>query len=246
MSDSTEQPTDAEATTMVAPVGRVPLSRERIVSAAIALIDERGVASLSMRRLGKELDVEAMSLYRYLPGREDLLNAVVDTIIDEMYVDPDVVIEPSNGWQDYLQRLAHGIRRVALAHPKAFPLVASRPTEAPWLRPPLRDLRWVESFLNGLLREGFSEEGAVVAYKAFTSFLLGHLLLEVSTLGADLTALDVFNDDESHESDLAEFPWISRLRPWLAEDHAASEFEDSLEGLLGRLTVVRGETRERA
>jgi AcrR family transcriptional regulator len=235
---------DAEAAESETPAvgsARVPLSRERIVSAAIAMIDDRGVASLSMRRLGKSLDVEAMSLYRYLPGREELLDAVVDTIIDSMYIDPEVVIQPSNGWQDYLQRLAHGIRRVALAHPKAFPLVASRPPEAPWLRPPLRNLRWVESFLDGLLEEGFTEEGAVAAYRAFTSFLLGHLLLEVSTLGADITPLDEMSDDAAQGS-LAEYDRIRQLRSQLAEDHSFAEFEDSLENLLGRLSVIRAET----
>ncbi len=76
--------------------------------------------------------------------------------------------------------MAHCVRRLALAHPKAFPLIASRPVEAPWLRPPLRSLRWVETFLDGLIGEGFSDTAAVGAYRAFTSFLLGHLLLEVS------------------------------------------------------------------
>ena len=139
------------------PSARAPLSRERIVDAALEFIDDQGLPGLSMRRLGTLLGVEAMALYRYLPGREQLLDAVVDRIVDEMASDPDVPDSPEHGWQDYLQRLAHGIRRVALAHPKAFPLVASRPAEAPWLRPPLRSLRWVESFLQGLRHEGFSD-----------------------------------------------------------------------------------------
>jgi AcrR family transcriptional regulator len=163
---------------------RTPLTQERIVDAAVEFIDDFGLPGLSMRRLGTRLGVEAMSLYRYVPGREQLLDAVVERIIDQMEADPDVLEGPEHGWQDYLQRLAHGIRRVALTHPKAFPLVASRPAEAPWLRPPLRSLRWVEAFLQGLAREGFSDQAAVEAYRAFTSFLLGHLLLEVAALGA--------------------------------------------------------------
>ena len=141
------------------------------------------------------LGVEAMALYRYVPGREQLLDAVVERIVDGMASDPEVPERPEHGWQDYLQRLAHGIRRVALAHPKAFPLVASRPAEAPWLRPPLRSLRWVESFLDGLAYEGFSDAAGVEAYRAFTSFLLGHLLLEVAAHGADLGPLDVVEED---------------------------------------------------
>ena len=222
------------------PSMRVPLDRERIVNAAVAFIDENGLAGLSMRRLGNSLGVEAMSLYRYVPGREDLLDAVVETIIDEMYADDEILHEPRDGWQDFLQRLAHGVRRIALAHPLAFPLVASRPPEAPWLRPPLRNLQWVESFLGGLTDEGFSDEAAVAAYRGFTSFLLGHLLLEVSTHGADVGPLDIL-DDETPRPGLKDCPNVDRLKDALAEDHAGAEFEESLESLLDRLTMLRSE-----
>lgn len=221
------------------PSERVPLSTERIVDAAIAFIDDQGLPGLSMRRLGTVLGVEAMSLYRYVPGREQLLDAVVERIVDEMEADPEVLDSPEHGWQDYLQRLAHGVRRVALTHPKVFPLVASRPAEAPWLRPPLRSLRWVEAFLDGLAREGFSDQASVEAYRAFTSFLLGHLLLEVAVHGADLGPLDVLEEDT--EKSLAPYPNVRRLSQPLRENHAGVEFEDSLENLLQRLALIRSE-----
>ena len=223
---------------------RQPQDRERIVAAAIRFIDESGRPGLSMRRLGAELGVEAMSLYRYVPGRENLLDAVVETIIEEMREDDDVLDAPRDGWQDFLQRLAHGVRRVALAHPRAFPLVASRPPEAPWLRPPLRSLTWVEAFLDGLASEGFSDEAAVAAYRAFTSFLLGHLLLEVSSLGADVGPLDVLDDQEdANHKTLAPYATVQRLRRSLAEDHSAVEFEESLEELLNRIALFQTQSR---
>ena len=221
------------------PSARVPLSRDRVVDAAVLFIDEQGLPGLSMRRLGAILGVEAMSLYRYVPGREQLLDAVVERIVDEMVADPDVVDRPEHGWQDFLQRLAHGIRRVALRHPNAFPLVASRPAEAPWLRPPLRSLRWVEAFLVGLGDEGFSDDAVAEAYRAFTSFLLGHLLLEVAALGADLGPLDVIEEDV--DISLAAYPAVRRLKPSLREDHSAAEFEESLENLLERIALIRDE-----
>lgn len=221
------------------PSERVPLTRERIVETAVDFIDEHGLPGLTMRRLGALLGVEAMSMYRYVPGREQLLDGVVERIVDQMESDPAVLDRPRHGWQDYLQRLAHGIRRVALAHPKAFPLVASRPAEAPWLRPPLRSLRWVEAFLEGLGGEGFSDQAAVEAYRAFTSFLLGHLLLEVAALGADLGPLDVI--DEDIDTTLAPYPTVRRLAAQLREDHSATEFEDSLEDLLQRIALIRSE-----
>ncbi len=226
------------------PSTRVPLDRNRILGAAIAFIDAEGLPGLTMRRLGSSLGVEAMSLYRYIPGREELLDGVVDTVVNEMYADEQILDSPLHGWQDFLQRLAHGVRRIALAHPKAFPLVASRPPEAPWLRPPLRNLKWVESFLEGLTSQGFSDEAAVAAYRAFTSFLLGHLLLEVSALGADVGPLDVLDDDGAESTDLLAYPHVQRLSEALAEDHSATEFEESLENLLDRIALLLTEAKK--
>jgi len=223
------------------PSSRVPLDRNRIITAAIDFIDEQGLAGLTMRRLGDRLGVEAMSLYRYVPGKEDLLDAVVESLVLSMEHDDEVLSRPENGWQDFLQRLAHGVRRVALQHPKAFPLVASRPPEAPWLRPPLRSIDWVENFLNALISEGFTDDAAVGGYRAFTSFLLGHLLLEVATHGGDVGPLDVIDDGSPDYAGLENFPAVKRLRPSLSEDHAAVEFEESLENLLERMALIRSE-----
>jgi AcrR family transcriptional regulator len=223
------------------PSSRTPLSRARVVDAALGYIDEHGLPGLTMRRLGARLGVEAMALYRHVPGKEALLDAVVESLMTGMGDDRDVLSEPRDGWQDFLQRLAHGVRRVALAHPRAFPLVASRPAEAPWLRPPLRDLQWVERFLAGLRQEGFTEEAAVAAYRAFTSFLLGHLLLEVASRGADLGPIDVVDDGSVEGGSLDDFPTVAGLRPLLSEDHTATEFEESLESLLDRLSLVHAE-----
>ncbi len=223
------------------PSGRAPLDRARIVAAAVDFIDEHGLPGLTMRRLGERLGVEAMSLYRYVPGKEDLLDAVVVSLVAGMEQDDEVRLRPVDGWQDFLQRLAHGVRRVALAHPKAFPLIASRPPEAPWLRPPLRSLDWVEAFLDGLTEEGFTDDAAVGGYRAFTSFLLGHLLLEVAAYGADVGPLDAL-DDGSAEPGLAAYPTVGRLRESLSQDHAALEFEESLENLLERMARMRAES----
>lgn len=239
---STDGVPDADAALVAGvfpPSARVPLDRDRIVRAAIEFIDTQGLPGLTMRRLGESLGVEAMSLYRYVPGKEDLLDAVVESLVMSMEMDPEVLAAPEDGWQDFLQRLAHGVRRVALEHPKAFPLVASRPPEAPWLRPPLRSIDWVESFLRGLISEGFTDESAVGGYRAFTSFLLGHLLLEVATHGADVGPLDVLDDGSPDYDGLENAPTVERLRSALSEDHAAVEFEEALENLLDRMALIR-------
>jgi TetR/AcrR family transcriptional regulator, tetracycline repressor protein len=222
---------------------RPGLSRDRIITAAIDFVDQRGLSALTMRRLGQELAVEAMSLYRYVNGREDLLEGMVDRMVAELHLrSDDALLSATDGWQAYLQWLAHGVRSLARDHPKVFPLIATRHPAAPWLRPPLRSLRVVEEFLSTLISRGFDDDRAVEAYRAFSSFLLGHLLLEASLLGAqtgpaeeplDEGESDVPNADQKLE--LQDFPHIHRLESQLSEDHAAAEFERALEDLLDRL-----------
>ena len=237
---------DGSAATDSAEVGagrrsaRGSLNRNRILEAALALMEREGLHELSMRRLGRELGVEAMALYRYTPSREILIDGVVELVVDELYNDPEVPLRPLEGWQDYVIRVAHGVRRMALAHPQVFPLVATRPPAAPWVRPPLRSLRWIESFLEGLEAEGFTDELAVYAYRAFTSFLLGHLLLEVGNLGVNTSPLDDDGEAAAHPLDSLEgFPHLARLQVQLEEDHSAAEFDESLTSLLGRLDAAR-------
>ena len=210
------------------------LDRHRILASAIELIDREGLKSFTMRRLGAELGVEAMALYHWVLSREDLLDGVVEYVIDELYDNPELQATVPK-WRDYLVRLAHAVRRIALTHPQVFPLVASRPPAAPWVRPPLRSLRWMESFLDTLERCGFSDEASVAAYRAFSSFLLGHLLLEVSALGADTSPIEQPELTEPDRADLSGYPLLQRLETMLARDDSAQEFDDSLESLIDRL-----------
>jgi AcrR family transcriptional regulator len=226
--------------------GRRPvLDEHRIVDAAVRLIDEHGLRELTMRRLGADLGVEGMALYRYVPGREALLDAVVESVVDELYADPDIGLDGHAGWVDYLQRLGHGLRRLALAHPEVFPLVATRPPAAPWVRPPLRSLRGIESLLRVLVDAGFSDADAAAVYRAFSSFLLGHLLLEVSSMGVETGPVE--EPDVAPPEDLEAYPMLRRLEPELRGDHAATDFEEALEALLDRIGLLlrlrRGRTR---
>jgi AcrR family transcriptional regulator len=221
---------------------RPPLSRERIVVAAVEYADENGLTALTMRRLGELLGVEAMSLYSHVNGREDLLEAMVDHVVRQVRVPGDSDLGPTNGWQAFLQHIAHQVRSVAVRHPNLFPVVATRPPGAPWLRPPLRSLEMVEGFLQGLTRRGLPGEQSVHVYKVFTSFLLGHLLLEVAVRGAETGLPEEPIDEGSatvpnteHDDSLDRWPTVASLRPQLEEHDPAREFEQALEVLLDRL-----------
>jgi AcrR family transcriptional regulator len=216
------------------------LSRDLIIQTALEQIDRSGASALSMRTLAQELGVEAMSLYRHVHGREDLLEGVVALLMRDLTADLDEGL--TEHWQGFLQSVAHRVRRIAVEHPRAFPLVATRHPAAPWLRPPLRSVEVVDSFLATLLGHGFSDEQAVGAYRAFSSFLLGQLLLESAVRGADTAPAEEPLDEgdadlpegDGHMS-LDAAPEVRRLRPLLSEDRAAEEFEISLEALLDRL-----------
>jgi TetR/AcrR family tetracycline transcriptional repressor len=229
---------------MVSRTDRTPLTRELIINQAIEFVDERTLTQLSMRNLGKRLGVEGMSLYRYVNGREDLLEGMVDTLVHDLEMDPARELDLRDGWQAYLQWLAHGVRALAHEHPNIFPLIATRHPAAPWIRPPLRSLQIVEDFLTALMSRGFDAAAAVNAYRVFSSFLLGHLLLEASMLGGQTTPVeepldegtsDVPNSDG--EMDVADFPHVAKLRTLLSEDHGDEEFERALEDLLDRLDL---------
>ncbi|HEY1002738.1 MAG TPA: WHG domain-containing protein [Streptosporangiaceae bacterium] len=179
------------------------LSLDRIVTATLELMDEQGIGAATMRAVSSRLGVRSMSLYRYVQDRDELFDAVVERIVNELGDDPEVQPRPAEGWRPYLAGMAHGVRRYARAHPHAFPLVATRPPAAPWVNPPLRSLRWVEAMLTGLAREGFSDEQVLFTYRTFNSFLLGYLLLETSAMAlrdpkpgdGSFTGTDTISDD---------------------------------------------------
>ena len=223
------------------PAGRSRgLSRELVVATALDYIDAHGTSDLSMRNLAQRLGVEAMSIYHHVRGREDLLEGVVGHLLTTLNESLDQ--QPWNHWQGFLQTLAHESRQITIEHPNAFPLVATRHPSAPWLRPPLRSLELVSTFLTTLTDQGFSDQQAVDTYRAFSSFLLGQLLLEASVRGAETAPaeepLDEGEATISHEDgglDLTDYPDLQRLRQLLSQDRSQEEFEVSLENLLDRI-----------
>jgi TetR/AcrR family transcriptional regulator, tetracycline repressor protein len=227
------------------------LSLDRIVTATLELVDEQGIGAATMRAVSSRLGVRSMSLYRYVQDRDELFDAVVDRIVNELADDPDVQLRPVEGWRPYLTGMAHGVRRYARGHPHAFPLVATRPPTAPWVNPPLRSLRWVEAMLTGLAAEGFTDEQALFTYRTFNSFLLGYLLLETSAMtlrdpkpgdGSFTSADTLSNDGGEPAGSAATNPVIGGLSPArsagqreaLADADSAGELLDPMDAIDAR------------
>src|SRR6267143_6978609 len=93
---------------------RLPLSRERVLRAAMALADESGIDSLSMRRLGQQLGVEAMSLYNHVANKDDILSGIVDMVVSDFDLPT-----PGAGWKAALRKAAISAHDVLVRHPWA-------------------------------------------------------------------------------------------------------------------------------
>ena len=151
---------------------RRPLSRERVVRAALALIDERGLDQLTMRRLGAELGVEAMSLYKHVEGKEAILDGVRELLLSEFAA--ALPADDADGdWQAHLGRFAHAYRALGRAHPEAFGLLA-RGAERAYLAG--GDI--TESAIRRLLAAGFDRDTAIRALRTVVRYVLGTALVD--------------------------------------------------------------------
>jgi AcrR family transcriptional regulator len=148
---------------------RLPLSRDRVLLAAVAFADESGIASLSMRRLGEALEVEAMSLYNYVGNKDELLDGMVDLVFSEIGL-------PSGeaGWKTAMRERAISARQALSRHRWAIGLMESRTSPGP------ATLRHHDAVIGSLRQAGFSVEMAAHAFSALDSYIYGFALQEAS------------------------------------------------------------------
>lgn len=160
-------------------MSRDALSSTSIVLAAVRMADEQGLDALTMRRLGEQMGVKAMALYRYVTGREDLLDAMVTAMLDQLAPMLNLQARASLSCTAYLERTARDVRDLALEHPWLIRLMVSRPAADAALSPPLSGLECTASVLQTLTSRGYEVAASVRTYRAFCAFLLGHLLMEI-------------------------------------------------------------------
>src|SRR6266702_7567822 len=146
-----------------------PLSSQRIIRAAIDLADRDGMQSLSMRKLGQELGVEAMSRYNHVAGKDDLLDGMVDVVFGEIGPPP-----AGPDWKAAMRERAVAAREVLSRHTWAIGLMESR------RRPGPETLRHHDAVLGSLREAGFSIEAAAHAYSVLDSYIYGFTLNEQS------------------------------------------------------------------
>jgi AcrR family transcriptional regulator len=148
---------------------RIPLTRERVLLAAVALADEHGIAALSMRKLGEVLRVEAMSLYNHVTNKDQLLDGMVDLVFGEINL-------PQGGadWKTAMRERAESARQALRRHAWAIALMSTRTSPGP------ATLRHHDAVIGSLRAGGFSIQLAAHAFSALDSYVYGFALQEAT------------------------------------------------------------------
>jgi AcrR family transcriptional regulator len=217
------------------------LSRERVLTTAVRLADTEGIPALTMRRLAAELGVEAMSLYYHLPGKEALLDGVVQTVLAE--IDATIGRHDNNGgdsdWRMRLRRQFLAARQVMLRHPWVPGLLGSRRTI------PTGVYAYYDGIICTLVNAGFSYHLAHRALHAFGSMPLGFVqeIFNQAQEGADTQAeadLAAMADALPHLTAMIAIESHNADNPALGWCDSQVEFEFTLDLLLDGLERLRG------
>ena len=201
----------------MAVVKRQPLSRRRILEAAVRFVDREGLEALSMRKLGSELGVEAMSLYNHVPNKGALLDGMVEVLLGELDIPPE-----EEGWERRVREAYRAFRRLAHEHPNVFPLIVVRP-------PDTMDGIWlVEEFLKTLRGAGFAPETSLHAFRTLSSYASGYAMAEIRGFAMEPAGARVGAATLSPE----DFPNIHELDASLRQVDHDAEFEFGLDLIL--------------
>jgi AcrR family transcriptional regulator len=202
---------------------RAPLTRDRVLYAALKLADEGGTAALTMQRIGRRLGVEAMSLYRHVRNKDDILDGIVDLVFAEVELPSD-----RSSWETVLRARSISMRAALRRHPWAITLMESRMTPGP------ANLRSHEDTLTVLLDAGCSAVMAVHAYNLVDSYVLGFALQEVNFPFSNAEELAAISEEVLANLQADEYPNSARVARELLTSgfDYADEFEFGLDLIL--------------
>ena len=170
---------------MAADAGRPRVTRERVLEAALELADEEGLAALTMRRIGRALDVEGMALYNHVANKDDILDGIVERVLAEIPLP-----SPGGEWRGEMRERAAAARRVFLRHPWAIGLLEARYGGSSPAR-----LSYFDAVLGCLRDAGFSAVLSMRAFSIIDSFVYGFILQELSLPFDDTESLEEVGED---------------------------------------------------
>lgn len=198
------------------------LTREAVLAAAVRLVDEEGLAALSMRRLGAELGVEAMALYHHVGSKEELLDGLVEHLFAQVVpADPAPGAGDPRQWRTVMRQFTHGILRTLLDHPRLVPVVLSRQAATP----PVHGL--LERTLVPLQDAGFPPGRSLDLVYALIGFVVGH----VATGGGEGDG-SAARREVLAAQDLSDFPLLAEAVAQAPRPGAPAPFDTTLEALL--------------
>jgi AcrR family transcriptional regulator len=206
---------------------KTALTRERIVDAAVDLIEEEGIEALSMRRVAARLGVAAMSLYNHVPSKDALLDGVAGQVMSQMgYVD-----DPAADWRDRGRDLCRAFRDVARRHPRCVSLVLTRKAMSP------AALRPVEYALDIAADAGFDGPRAIQIMRVLMSYALGTIVRE-NGFGQMIKNLHSPPDGVGDD-----FPRVSALIDLLITDDYEADFEFGLDLLIHAISLLQADIK---
>jgi AcrR family transcriptional regulator len=185
---------------------RLPLSRDRILAAALALADAGGVEAISMRRLGETLGFEAMSLYTHVDGKDDVLDGILDLVLAETEAPA-----PGGDWAAEIRRSAISVHDALGRHPWAATLLMTSPRVRP------ARLRYMDALLGALREGGFSADATFHAYHVLDAHIFGFAVWQASHTYTP--------EEAAHLADTVGRLITPEEYPYLHE-HARQHFED--------------------
>ena len=202
------------------PEARGHLNQERIVDAAVLLVDREGLAALTMRRLGHELGVEGMSLYSHFPSKAALLFALVKRLIEEIRP----VHAPDAGWQERLRAVIRSFREVGLAHPSTFALMTTRPWDG-------LALGRLDQDLGTLRGAGFNAEEAGHILSTMISFATGFIMNEIRGQVRESFGTTEREAGSATRARVVDYPYLSASRRYLSarDPYSEAAFEAGLD-----------------
>jgi AcrR family transcriptional regulator len=195
-----------------------PLDRDRIIAAALALADEAGLDTVSMRRLGQALGVEAMSLYNHVANKEAILDGIVARVLAQ--VDLPAV---GGDWEKELRRCAVSLHEALRQHPWACSLVMAGASGPEAL---VARLRYIDALLRTLRDAGFTPEQAYHAYHAIDGHTVGFTMWE---LGHASPSKDTTVDTAMRLIGSGELPYLLEHAQEHEVDHDVTGFEFGLD-----------------
>jgi AcrR family transcriptional regulator len=210
---------------------RKPVTRERVIETALHVMDREGLDAVTMRRIGRELGVEAMSLYNHVEDKEEILDGICESVMAEFEFP-----EAGQDWEETVRRGARAWRRLLRAHPDVVRLFASErgPVRSP------ESMRPMEFALRLFKEAGLSDRDTAQAFHAFGGYIQGFVMMELGSIAGGTDEAHMKMHQEMAAQLPEEFATLQAVSPHFAACSPDEQFEFGLDLLIaGMFEKVR-------